>query len=118
MNMLKEELNVKEVSWETKGDYAVELDVTLSKELMQEGLAREVVRIVQQGRKEAGLDVDDRIELSLQGSKPVQSAITAHKDYISAETLAKSLTDKAIDGSFEKIAKIGKESLTVQLKKV
>ena len=58
---------------------------------MREGLAREFVRRVQDLRKSAELDVADRIELFVEASAGLRSAIEAHKDYITAETLTTDL---------------------------
>ena len=66
----------------------VGLDIHLDHELVAEGRAREFVNRVQNMRKEAGLDVADRIEVWLQGSAAVEDAVTRHSEYISAETLA------------------------------
>jgi len=67
--------------------YLVGLETTLTEELRLEGLAREVVRTVQEARKEAGLAVSDRIVLDVQGSIAIGSALCAHRSYIEAETL-------------------------------
>jgi isoleucyl-tRNA synthetase len=66
----------------------VVLDTEVTPELAQEGLARDVVRAVQQARREAGLAVTDRISLSLAGSQAVWEATVAHKALIVEETLA------------------------------
>jgi isoleucyl-tRNA synthetase len=90
LDVLKEELNIKEVDWNTDTDrsYEVMIDTTINAALKEEGIAREVVRAVQQSRKVAGLEVDDRIELHITVTDTdIQSAIKAHKDYIIAETL-------------------------------
>ena len=63
----------------------------LTPELRQEGLARKVVRRVQELRKTADLDVADRIQLYVSGSEIVSAAVRAHQDYVMAETLATSL---------------------------
>lgn len=68
----------------------VVLDTDVTPELAQEGLARDVVRAVQQARKDAGLDVSDRIALTIAGSAEVVAAATAHRDLVTAETLATS----------------------------
>jgi isoleucyl-tRNA synthetase len=68
--------------------YLVGLDTMLNDALVQEGLAREVVRAVQDARKQAGLEVADRIVLSVKGDAAVTAAVAAHRDYIMAETLA------------------------------
>jgi isoleucyl-tRNA synthetase len=68
--------------------YLVGLDTTLTAELIREGLVREIVRTVQDGRKQAGLNVSDRIHLDIDGNDPVQGALSAHREYIASETLA------------------------------
>ncbi|HWH25889.1 MAG TPA: isoleucine--tRNA ligase, partial [Pseudolysinimonas sp.] len=67
------------------------LDTQLTPELGAEGLARDVVRAVQQARKEADLDVSDRITLTLRGDSDAVAAIGTHRDLIAAETLATTL---------------------------
>jgi isoleucyl-tRNA synthetase len=64
------------------------LDTTVTPELAAEGLARDVVRAVQQARRDAGLNVSDRIHLRLSGDESVRAAIQAHSNLIKAETLA------------------------------
>ena len=76
---------------ERSGSHAVALDLTLDDELRREGLAREVVHAVQNARKEAGLDVEDRISLALGGDDDLLAAVRAHEDYVTGETLATSL---------------------------
>jgi isoleucyl-tRNA synthetase len=68
--------------------YLVGLDLTLTQELRVEGLARELVRSVQEARKDAGLNLADRIVLDIEGNAPVGIALAAHHDYVAAETLA------------------------------
>jgi len=66
----------------------VVLDTAVTPELAAEGLARDVVRVVQQARREAGLAVGDRISLLVRGGSAVAAAVQAHADLIGAETLA------------------------------
>jgi isoleucyl-tRNA synthetase len=77
---------------ERAGGHAVALDLELDDELRLEGLAREVVHAVQSARKEAGLAVEDRIELSLAGDAELLEAVRAHEPYVAAETLAVKLS--------------------------
>jgi isoleucyl-tRNA synthetase len=77
---------------ERAGGHAVALDLELDDELRREGLAREVVHAVQAARKNAGLAVEDRIELSLAGDDDLLDAVRAHESYVSAETLALDLS--------------------------
>jgi isoleucyl-tRNA synthetase len=71
--------------------YVAALVTDLTPELVQEGLAREFVRRVQDLRKSADLDVADRIELFVDASAGLRSAIEAHREYITAETLTTNL---------------------------
>ncbi|MGY0537260.1 isoleucine--tRNA ligase [Nocardioides sp. YJ-D4] len=64
------------------------LDTVVTPELAAEGLARDLIRAVQQARKDSGLNVEDRITLSVTGSETVRQAATTHADLISRETLA------------------------------
>jgi len=80
----------------------VVLDTTITPELAAEGLARDLVRAVQQARREADLDVSDRISLSITGSDAVLEAARAHEGLISRETLATSYELGAIaDESYD-----------------
>jgi isoleucyl-tRNA synthetase len=90
--ILEEEVNVKQVVWNTAGDYSVSIDTNLTEELRDEGSARELVRVIQQARKDAGFDVDDRIVLSvLTEDTRLIGVITRFKTYICAETLTTAL---------------------------
>jgi isoleucyl-tRNA synthetase len=73
------------------GAYVAALVTELTPELAAEGLAREFVRRVQDLRKNAELDVADRIELYVEASAGLKSAVEAHKEYITGETLAVAL---------------------------
>jgi isoleucyl-tRNA synthetase len=69
----------------------VVLDMTVTPELAAEGLARDVVRVVQQARREAGLDVADRITVTVDAGPEVTAAVEAHRDFVVGETLATGL---------------------------
>jgi isoleucyl-tRNA synthetase len=70
----------------------VELDLSVTPELSAEGTARDVVRIVQQSRRDAGLAVSDRIKLTIGADGAVADAVHAHADFVAGETLAVELT--------------------------
>jgi isoleucyl-tRNA synthetase len=76
----------------------VALDITISPELWSEGIAREVVNRIQNIRKESGLDVTDRILVTLETSEKLQMAISENKSYICAEILADDIRFEAING--------------------
>ncbi len=77
---------------ERAGGHAVALELELDDELRREGLAREVVHAVQSARRNAGLVVEDRIELALSGDTELIEAVHAHEPYVTAETLATTLS--------------------------
>ncbi len=74
-----------------EGTASVALDLEVTGELRREGLARDLVRAVQDLRKAAGLAVDDRIELAVKAEGEVAEAVAAHRDYLLGETLATAL---------------------------
>jgi isoleucyl-tRNA synthetase len=84
---------------EREANYAVALKLELDEELRREGVAREVVHAIQNARKGAGLDVEDRIELALSGADGVLEAVRAHADYVTGETLA---TRLELDGAADR----------------
>jgi isoleucyl-tRNA synthetase len=81
---------------EREGSHAVALELALDDELRREGLAREVVHAIQSARKAAGLDVSDRIALTLGGAEELLAAAREHEPYVAGETLA---TAVAYDGA-------------------
>ncbi len=93
---------------------SVVLDTTVTDELKQEGYAREIVRFVQDLRKEAAYNVDDRIYLLIAAEGEIASAVTKFADYISRETLAIELQQKGnLEWDKEKIVDI--EGTTVKI---
>lgn len=115
--ILKDELNIKAVWYNNHDvDLDITLDLTITPELKREGMAREVIRNVQSARKQAGLQVDDRIKLSLKtDDDELQKAIGEHIETIKMETLAEEITD--VTDGFSSDATIDSASLMVQLKK-
>lgn len=73
----------------TEGNVTVALDIALTEELRQEGIARDLVNRIQNLRKEMGLDVQDKITIALEKNEPlVNAAVEANKEYICGETQA------------------------------
>ena len=91
----------------SEGAHTVALDVTLSEELLEEGLARELVNKIQGIRKSSGLEVTDSIEIVIGFHPALTKAIENNKSYICAETLGASLTivnqDPSANGSVVEI---------------
>jgi isoleucyl-tRNA synthetase len=73
-------------------DGLIALDTAVTPALALEGVARDVVRVIQQARRDLGFDVSDRITLVVGAASPVADAVLAHADFIAGETLATSLT--------------------------
>lgn len=69
----------------------VALDITISPELKQEGIARELVNRIQNIRKDSGFEVTDKIKVYLQNNAILQEAVKANEDYIKSETLTEIL---------------------------
>ncbi len=82
-----------------EGTLTVALDIHISEELRQEGVARELINRIQNIRKESGFDVTDKIEVLLERHELISDAVESHGEYIGSQTLARSvsLTDKLED---------------------
>ena len=122
VDIAKDELNVKSVEIVTDSESesaqpSVVYDLTITPELKREGLMREIIRHVQSARKQAGLQIDDRIVLSISSDdSEISQAIDAFADVIKAETLAVELNSAA--GESEKYdAKIEGKLVEISLKK-
>jgi isoleucyl-tRNA synthetase len=120
-DILSEELNVKQTfSSFTDAPREVKLNLKVSPALHREGLMREIVRQVQSARKEAGLNVDDRIHLELfSKNEEVMAAIAEHKKTIQAETLAGDLSTAGTDtaAGFTKDVKVESADLAIAIAK-
>jgi len=112
-DILMEELNVKSVK---VGD-EFGLDLNITPELKCEGISREIIRHIQSARKQAGLNIDDRILLTLITSdKELKQSISKHNKVIQSETLATELSDDKLF-EFKSEVKIDGADLTVSLHK-
>ncbi|MEU8632385.1 isoleucine--tRNA ligase [Amycolatopsis sp. NPDC048633] len=82
------------------GSGLVLIDTEVTPELAAEGLVRDLVRVVQQARRDAGLDVADRISLTVDAPADVVEAARTHQEFLASETLATSVTHAPVaDGS-------------------
>ena len=122
IDIAKDELNVKSVEIVTDSESepaqpSVVYDLTITPELKREGLMREIIRHVQSARKQAGLQIDDRIVLSISSDdSEISQAIDAFADVIKSETLAVEL-NSAVDESEKYDAKIEGKLAEISLKK-
>ncbi|WP_319477627.1 isoleucine--tRNA ligase [Marispirochaeta aestuarii] len=99
-----------------EGSLTVALDPEITEELEREGVVRDIVRGVQNLRKETGLEVTDRIRLTLFGDDKVQASIQDFRDYLTEETLAEEFTWEEIsDGAS---IECGETSCLIALEKV
>jgi isoleucyl-tRNA synthetase len=80
------------------GDGIVVLDLAVNEDLQREGVARDMIRLVQQARRDAGLHVSDRIRLSLGLPDDIATAVREHAAMVQAETLARELVLGAVNG--------------------
>ena len=130
--IMQEELNVKRVSWvedlakyqvsgvvnEAETEAWLELDKHLTSELEAEGLSREVIRVVQKARKDAGLSVDDRILLTLStDDTKLNSAIDTWSDSIMAETLTTASLTEDQPAEYTTTVKVAGSALRLELAK-
>jgi isoleucyl-tRNA synthetase len=101
------------------GEMIAVLDFTLTDALVQEGVARDLVRLVQQARRDAGLHVADRIHLSLALPESASAAVRAFAAYVQGETLASRLDfSGALDGdAFQVEAELGGAKVRLALAK-
>ena len=83
-----------------EGAITVALDVTISEELRKEGVARELINRIQNARKDRGLEVTDKIKLTVLKFEDIEESINKNKEYIMSETLTEELVfvDQLIDG--------------------
>jgi len=102
----------------TDPDLTLALDLTLTDDLIEEGLARELINRVQNIRKENDFSVTDRIEIYLDGqSAKMANAVKSKMNYIMSETLAVKINDRNGEKLNFKEISIGEESFLIGLKK-
>ena len=112
---IKEKENYSAI--ENNNNFAI-IETTITKDLKEEGIVRDLVRNIQTLRKEADFNVEDRILLGIKTSKTIDEAIENHKEYLKAETLAKSI-DKIVDTiDIEKEIKLDGESVNISIQKI
>jgi len=95
----------------------VMIDGRITPELKLEGLSRDVIRLVQDERKKAGLDVADKIELHLGAEGELAAAIAAHRDSIAADTQVVKWHESPFGDSHAATAKVDGQALAIHLKK-
>jgi isoleucyl-tRNA synthetase len=112
--IMADELNVKQIIDQAGSEVTIHLDINLTEDLKAEGLSRDLIRAVQNTRKNAGFNVDDRIHLRLESSsKEINQAISKFKGLIDAETLATG--NLAGEGEHTEAAKINGQTVQIHL---
>jgi len=115
-----------EVVYESKGSFnsmsnkgvVVALDTEITEELSEEGIARDIVRIIQEMRKEADYQVDDRIKLYIETTDKIKGIVEKWQDYVKKETLAEELSfDGAKEADIEKESKMEDGNVKIELLK-
>jgi isoleucyl-tRNA synthetase len=102
-----------------EGDLLVALDITLTPDLIAEGLARDFVRGVQDARKDAGLRIEDTIRLAWSAEGDIAHAIERHLEEIAAETLAREAAPGWLDGAdYTTDIKVGSGKATVGITRI
>jgi isoleucyl-tRNA synthetase len=112
--IVRDELNVKTISY---GAAEVRLDTEITEPLKLEGLAREVVRVIQDRRKKLGYNVEDRIDTRFEADGLLVRAIDRHGDYIKTETLSVTLEPGRQDGFDGEQMTIEGEQIWIGLKR-
>lgn len=117
-NIIAEELNVKKVVVKKGTNTSVELNTEITQELKNEGIARDIIRNVQSARKEADLQVENRIKLALfTDSEQLIAAIQQCQDIIGSETLTSDFSVVQKDYKFSKTVNVEGDELTISLQK-
>ncbi len=104
---------------ESANGVVVALDTAISEELQREGYARDIVRFIQEMRKEADYQVDDRIYIWIEAHGDIDKAVTGFADYIKAETLSDELRQSGdMEWDKEKEVKINDENVKIAIRRV
>ena len=115
-DIICEELNVKKVQYQQSDDISVDIDTAITPSLKNEGIARDIVRNIQSCRKEAGLQIENRIKLSLASdSAEITSAVDEFEKLISLETLTQHFSSRPEGYQFAKTVSVEGHELTIEL---
>ncbi len=102
---------------ESNGYFAI-IETTITNELKEEGIVRDLIRNIQTLRKEADFNVEDRIMLGIKTCKSIDDAIKNNKEYLKTETLTKSINKEVEIVDIEKEIKLNGESINISIQKV
>jgi len=116
LDLIKDEVNVKEVIFDNSINDEVELDTNITPELKEEGEVREIIRQIQQMRKDMGFVPEDTISIYFQQSLLFDRMLERNKDNILKEVLAKEFILSEEEGMKE--IEIGGEKILINIKKI
>ncbi|MEK7664044.1 MAG: isoleucine--tRNA ligase [Patescibacteria group bacterium] len=119
LSLVKDEVNVEEIIFDSKIKQEIELDLNITKELKEKGIVREVIRYIQGMRKEAGLKPQDNILIYLSGPEKLNKILNKDKNFILKEIKAqKYSSEKELSGNYiQKEVLVGNQRLLIKVKK-
>ena len=97
---------------------SIDIDINLNEDLINEGIAREVVNRIQKSRKDSNFNVEDRISIELSGSEKILSIVSKYEEYIAKETLAISVATGEISHKNVSNHEIEGEKITLAMEQV
>lgn len=118
INIISEEVNVKTVTLKKGSTLSTKLDVKITLALKAEGIARDFVRIIQDGRKKAGFNVEDRISTCwMTENKELEKAIKSQEKYIAKETLSTGFSNEKKKATYEETVKLDDKDIWFGIQK-
>ena len=112
-----EEVPIDNYGISTDSNYVVGMNTMLNKTLVDEGLTRDVIRKVQNLRKESEFEVEDRIEININATDSICLALESNKKYFLSEVLGKLLTFNSVNKDFVVEVKLNDESIEISISK-
>jgi isoleucyl-tRNA synthetase len=103
LQIIKDEVNVKEITFDKNLNSDVELDLNITPELKEEGMVRELIRVVQDLRKDKGLTVNDKAVLIVETDKNGEEFIKRNEKNLSAVTSLSSISYSKVEGEAVKV---------------
>jgi len=91
LDLIKEELNVKEIKIKKSGRLSVSFDFKITPELKEEGIVREIIRFLQDMRKEGGLKKEEQVKIFYEGDRDLERVIKKSENFIKKITIAKAI---------------------------
>ncbi|MBI3337647.1 MAG: isoleucine--tRNA ligase [Candidatus Staskawiczbacteria bacterium] len=121
LELIKDEVNVKKIIFDSKIKNAIELDAKITQELKEEGIIRDVIRYIQDMRKKIGLKPEDKISISFSGDQEMNKILDKNKDFILREIKAKDFYLEKNSGTkfdLEQETEIGGQKILLKIRKM